>query len=77
MATLDELHVRPGSRGQRHGHALPEAACRLARERGAGSLKTTVDGADVDARRFYEAHGFTNVEPGAPEPMFYYYRDLD
>ncbi|MFI6159048.1 GNAT family N-acetyltransferase [Micromonospora haikouensis] len=37
MATLDELYVRPGSRGQRHGHALLEAACRLARERGAGA----------------------------------------
>jgi hypothetical protein len=36
-----------------------------------------VDGEDVDARRFYETHGFSNTEPGAPEPMFYYYKDLD
>ncbi|MER7272629.1 GNAT family N-acetyltransferase [Micromonospora carbonacea] len=77
VATLDELYVRPEMRGQRYGHALLEGACRLAGERGAGSLEINVDGEDVDARRFYEAHGFTNVEPGAPEPMFYYYRELD
>ncbi|MEU7878734.1 GNAT family N-acetyltransferase [Microbispora bryophytorum] len=73
---LDELYVRPGMRGQRFGHALLEAACRLARERGAETLEINVDGEDTDARRFYEAHGFANSEPGAPEPMFYYYRDL-
>jgi hypothetical protein len=31
---------------------------------------------DVDARRFYEAHGFTNTEPGQTEPLLYYCRDL-
>ena len=35
-----------------------------------------MDGEDVDARRFYENHGFSHIEPGASEPMFYYYRDL-
>jgi GNAT superfamily N-acetyltransferase len=76
VATLDELYVRPEMRGQRFGHALLEAACRLVRERGGQILEINVDGEDTDARRFYEAHGFTNIEPGAPEPMFYYYRDL-
>ncbi|MEU6410127.1 GNAT family N-acetyltransferase [Microbispora sp. NPDC046933] len=75
-ALLDELYVRPGMRGQRFGHALLEAACRLARERGAETLEINVDGEDTDTRRFYEAHGFANTEPGATEPMFYYYRDL-
>jgi GNAT superfamily N-acetyltransferase len=77
VATLDELYVRPELRGQRIGHALLEQACDLARERGAETLEINVDGEDLDARRFYEAHGFTHTEPGAPEPMFYYYRDLD
>ncbi|MDG4828745.1 GNAT family N-acetyltransferase [Solwaraspora sp. WMMD1047] len=77
VATLDELYVRPDLRGRRYGHALLEAACELARRRGAGSLEINVDGEDTDARRFYEAHGFTNFEPDAPEPMYYYYRDLD
>lgn len=75
-AVLDELYVRPGLRGQRFGHALLEEACRLARERGAGTLAINVDGEDTDTRRFYEAHGFADTEPGAAEPMFYYYRDL-
>jgi len=75
-ALLDELYVRPDMRGQRIGHAMLETACRLARERGAQELEINVDGDDTDARRFYAAHGFTNTEPEATEPMFYYYRDL-
>ena len=76
VPTLDELYVQPARRGQRYGHALLEAACRLVRERGAEVLEINVDGEDIDARRFYEAHGFANTEPGATEPMFYYYREL-
>jgi GNAT superfamily N-acetyltransferase len=75
-ALLDELYVRPAMRGQRFGHAMLEAACELARRRGAESLEVNVDGEDADARRFYEAHGFRHTEPGAAAPMFYYYRDL-
>jgi GNAT superfamily N-acetyltransferase len=76
VVTLDELYVRPGACNRRYGHALLTAACELALRRGAETLEINVDGEDVDARRFYEAHGFTNTEPGAAEPMFYYYRDL-
>ncbi|MCM6778341.1 GNAT family N-acetyltransferase [Nocardia sp. CDC159] len=76
VALLDELYVRPHLRNNGFGHALLEAACALARSRGAESLEVNVDGVDFDARRFYEAHGFRNIEPGAPEPMYYYYRDL-
>jgi GNAT superfamily N-acetyltransferase len=75
-ATLDELYVQPDRRGQRHGHAMLEAACRLATERGAQELEINVDGEDTDTRRFYEAHGFSHTEPGAPEPMYYYYKSL-
>jgi GNAT superfamily N-acetyltransferase len=76
VALLDELYIRPDLRGRRLGHALLEAACDLARQRGAEVLEINVDGEDTDARRFYEAHGFTNTEPGATEPMFFYYREL-
>jgi GNAT superfamily N-acetyltransferase len=76
VPTLDELYVRPELRNRRYGHAMLEAACELARTRGAETLEINVDGEDHDARRFYEAHGFTNTEPGAAEPMFYYHRDL-
>jgi GNAT superfamily N-acetyltransferase len=75
-ATLDELYVRPDMRGRRFGHAMLECVCRVAVEHGAGTIEINVDGEDVDARRFYEAHGFTNIDTGASEPMFCYYRDL-
>lgn len=76
VALLEELYVRPALRRRRLGHALLEAACHLARTRGAEELQINVDGVDTDARRFYEAHGFRHTEPGAPEPMYFYYRDL-
>jgi GNAT superfamily N-acetyltransferase len=76
VALLDELYVQPDQRRQRLGHALLEAACALARGRGAEVMEINVDGEDTDARRFYEAHGFTHTEPGATEPMFFYYREL-
>lgn len=76
VALLDELYVQPRHRGQRFGHAMLEAACQLARDRGVETLEINVDGADTDARRFYQAHGFRNTEPGATQPMFFYYRDL-
>jgi GNAT superfamily N-acetyltransferase len=77
VALLDELYVEPAHRSRRLGHALLEAACACARERGSEVLEINVDGEDVDARRFYEAHGFTNTEPGQTEPMYFYYRELD
>jgi len=73
VALLDELYVRPDRRGRRIGHALLEHVCELARERGAAIVEINVDGEDLDARRFYEAHGFTNTEPGATDPTYYYY----
>jgi GNAT superfamily N-acetyltransferase len=76
VALLDELYVRPEHRNRRLGHALLEAALELARKRGSEVMEINVDGEDVDARRFYEAHGFTNVEPGLIEPSYYYYREL-
>lgn len=76
VALLDELYVTPELRSRKLGHALLEAACEHARERGAEVLEINVDGEDVDARRFYEAHGFTHTEPGATEPMYFYYKDL-
>jgi GNAT superfamily N-acetyltransferase len=76
VALLDELYVAPDRRGRRLGHALLEATCAYARERGSEVLEINVDGDDVDARRFYEAHGFANTEPGQTEPMYYYYREL-
>ena len=76
VALLDELYVRPELRGHRRGSALLDAALDLVRDRGGSLLEINVDGEDTDARRFYEAHGFTNTEPNQTDPMLYYYREL-
>ena len=76
VAILDELYVRPELRGHRLGSALLDAALALVRGRGGALLEINVDGEDTDARRFYEAHGFTNTEPNQTDPMLYYYREL-
>ncbi|HEX9229518.1 MAG TPA: GNAT family N-acetyltransferase, partial [Arthrobacter sp.] len=76
VAILDELYVRPELRGHRLGSALLDAALDLVRDRGGALLEINVDGEDTDARRFYEARGFTNTEPNQTDPMLYYYREL-
>ncbi|MDQ0075523.1 ribosomal protein S18 acetylase RimI-like enzyme [Arthrobacter oryzae] len=76
VAILDELYVRPDLRGRRLGSALLDAACDLLRDRGGALMEINVDGEDTGARRFYEAHGFTNTEPDGTDPMLYYYREL-
>jgi GNAT superfamily N-acetyltransferase len=77
VALLDELYVVPDRRNAGLGSALLRAAEAVVRERGGELLEINVDGADVDARRFYERHGYTHTEPGQDDPMYYYYRELD
>jgi GNAT superfamily N-acetyltransferase len=76
VALLDELYVAPTVRGRGIGSALLAAAETVARERGGELLEVNVDGDDVDARRFYERHGYANSEPGRDDPLLYYYREL-
>lgn len=76
VALLDELYVAPELRGRGIGFTLLKAAEAVTRERGGELLEINVDGDDVDARRFYERHGYTNTEPGQEQPLLYYYREL-
>jgi GNAT superfamily N-acetyltransferase len=76
VALLDELYVVPAQRNRGLGSALLRAAEAVVRERGGALFEINVDGVDVDARRFYERHGYTNTEPGQDEPTYYYYREL-
>jgi GNAT superfamily N-acetyltransferase len=76
VALLDELYVVPQLRGRGLGSALLAAAEGVTRARDGELLEINVDGEDVDARRFYERHGYANSEPGADEPLLYYYREL-
>ncbi|MEJ2888345.1 GNAT family N-acetyltransferase [Actinomycetospora aeridis] len=75
VALLDELYVRPDRRGRRIGHALLSAVEALAAERGGRIVEVNVDGEDTDARRFYAAHGYAFIEPGATEPSYYYAKE--
>ena len=77
VALLDELYVAPELRGRGLGSALLGAIEREVVRRGGEVLEINVDGEDVDARRFYERHGYVNTEPGQDEPMLFYYRELD
>lgn len=76
LAQLEELYVQPGLRGQGIGTALLTTAVREVRERGGAEMHINVDEVDTDARRFYEHHGFTNLQPGADYRMLCYLREL-
>lgn len=76
VALLEELYVRPHRRGQGLGSAVLDRCLELARERECSEFQINVDEVDVDTRRFYERHGFSNREPGDSGVMFFYYRDL-
>jgi ribosomal protein S18 acetylase RimI-like enzyme len=76
LAQLEELYVRPALRGQGIGTALLEEAIRLVRERDGEEMHINVDEVDTDARRFYERHGFVNIEAGADYRMLCYLREL-
>jgi GNAT superfamily N-acetyltransferase len=76
VALLDELYVVPAERSRGLGSALLHAVEAIVRERGGELVEINVDAVDVDARRFYERHGYRNTEPGADEPALYYYREL-
>ena len=76
VALLEELYVRPELRGRGVGSDVLELAVALARERGSETFEINVDEDDVDARRFYEARGFSNNEEGRTDRLLYYYRRI-
>lgn len=76
LAVLDELYVRPGLRANGIGTALLERAIAEVRRRDGGEMHINVDEIDTDARRFYERHGFVNIEPGTDYRMLLYIREL-
>lgn len=75
-ALLEELYVVPARRGQGIGGELIEQAFALARERGSETFQVNVDESDVDAQRFYEAHGVAARHGEAEERAFYFERRL-
>ena len=76
LAQLEELYVVPDLRDQGIGSALLTRAVTLVIEAGAGEMHINVDEIDTDTRRFYERHGFVNIEPGTDYRMLCYLREL-
>jgi GNAT superfamily N-acetyltransferase len=76
LAQLEELYVKPHLRDRGVGTALLGTAVDLVRSRHAGEIHINVDEVDADTRRFYERHGFTNIEPGEDYRMLCYIREL-
>lgn len=76
LMQLEELYVVPARRGTGVGTALVRELLRRARALGCGEVHVGVDEADADARRFYERHGFSNLEVGTDERMLLYLREL-
>lgn len=72
VAQLEELYVVPALRDRGIGTALLTEARRLVREQGAPEMHINVDEVDADTRRFYERHGFLNVEEGTDYRMLCY-----
>jgi GNAT superfamily N-acetyltransferase len=76
VTLLEELYVRPDVRRRRIGHRLLEHALAVAEARGSQTFEINVDEGDTDARRFYEAHGFSDLQPETNERALYYSRTL-
>ena len=77
LAVLDELYVRPRRRAEGIGTVLLTRAIEEVRARGGGEMHINVDEVDTDARRFYERHGFVNIEPGSDSRMLLYIGEFE
>lgn len=76
LAVVDELYVRPRLRNRKLGSALMSGIVTEVRRRSGFEIHINVDEIDIDARRFYERHGFTNIQPGEDHRMLCYLREL-
>lgn len=76
LMQLEELYVVPPLRDRGIGTALIRDILCRASALGCGEIHINVDEVDADTRRFYERHGFTNVEPGQDYRMLLYLREL-
>jgi GNAT superfamily N-acetyltransferase len=72
VAQLEELYVVPRLRSGGIGTQVLALCRQLVRDLGAPEMHINVDEVDVDTRRFYERHGFVNVEDGVDYRMLCY-----
>ncbi|WP_026818732.1 GNAT family N-acetyltransferase [Arthrobacter castelli] len=76
LAQLEELYVRPELRNSGIGTALLQEIDSRVRYVGCEEIHINVDEIDHDTRRFYERHGFVNIQPGEDYRMLCYLREL-
>jgi GNAT superfamily N-acetyltransferase len=76
LAQLEELYVVPARRDHGIGSRILSMATETVRATGGGEMHINVDEVDEDTRRFYERHGFTNLEAGNDYRMLCYVREL-
>ena len=62
----------PTLRDRGIGTQVLDLSRRIVREAGAPEMHINVDEVDVDTRRFYERHGFVNIEEGVDYRMLLY-----
>ena len=72
VSQLEELYVVPDQRSRGIGTQVLDLARRLVRELGSPEMHINVDEVDADTRRFYERHGFRNIEAGEDYRMLCY-----
>lgn len=72
VSQLEELYVVPALRDRGIGTAILDRARELVRELGSPEMHINVDEVDTDTRRFYERHGFVNIEAGEDYRMLCY-----
>lgn len=76
LAQLEELYVVPALRDGGIGTALLSGSVEAVRASGCQEMHIGVDEIDTDTRRFYERHGFVNIEAGTDYRMLLYTREL-
>ena len=76
LAQLDELYVVPDLRGGLIGTRILEQTIEVLTARGVHEMHINVDEIDEEARRFYERHGFVNIEPGNDYRMLCYVKEF-
>ena len=76
VALLDELYVQPELRNRGIGSTIIEYLLAEATARHIELIEINVDIGDVDARRFYERHDFSAIDPTTNEYALYYQREL-
>ena len=72
VSQLEELYVVPALRDRGIGTQVLDLCRRLVHELGSPEMHIGVDEVDTDTRRFYERHGFVNIEEGADHRMLFY-----